>query len=108
RHLPYAPDIGTVLAKHNMAEDTLSMSHALDLSAESFAALRLPAILAVLALIVAPLLSLCLRRRPRQATWALAVGMALLLLAAHIALGRFGPYLSSKALAQKIATQEKP
>jgi 4-amino-4-deoxy-L-arabinose transferase-like glycosyltransferase len=110
RHLPFAPDIGTVLAKHNMAEDTLSMSHALDLSAESFAALRLPALLAVLALIAAPLLSLLLRlrRRPRQATWALAAGMAMLLFAAHIALARFGPYLSSKALAQKIAAQEKP
>ncbi|HEV2118176.1 MAG TPA: glycosyltransferase family 39 protein [Terriglobales bacterium] len=110
RHLPFAPDIGTVLAKHNMAEDTLSMSHALDLSAESFAALRLPAILAVIALIAAPLLSLLLRlrRRPWQATWALAAGMALLLVAAHIALARFGPYLSSKALAQKIAAQEKP
>jgi 4-amino-4-deoxy-L-arabinose transferase-like glycosyltransferase len=110
RHLPFAPDIGTVLAKHNMAEDTLSMSHALDLSAESFAALRLPAILAVVALIVAPLLSLWLRlrRRPWHATWALAAGMALLLFAAHIALARFGPYLSSKALAQKIAAQEKP
>ena len=110
RHLPFAPDIGTVLAKHNMAADTLSMSHALDLSAESFAALRLPAILAVLALVVAPLFSLLwrLRRRPWQATWTLAAGMALLLFAAHIALARFGPYLSSKQLAQKIAAKEKP
>ncbi|HKU20523.1 MAG TPA: glycosyltransferase family 39 protein [Terriglobales bacterium] len=110
RHLPYAPDIGAVLAKHNMTEDTLSMSHALDLSGESFAALRLPAILALLALICAPLISLWLRlrRRPYQATWALAGGMALLLFAAHIALVRFGPYMSSKALAQKIAAQEKP
>ncbi len=110
RYMPYAPDIGTVLARHNMAEDTLSMSHALDLSAESFAALRLPAILAVLALILAPLLSLGLRwrRRSYHATWALAAGMALLLFAAHIALVRFGPYMSSKALAQKIAAQKKP
>lgn len=110
RHLPYAPDIGAVLAQHNMAEDTLSMSHALDLSAESFAALRLPAILAVLALICAPLLSLGLRlrRRPYPATWALAGGMSLLLFAAHIALVRFGPYMSSKALAQRIAVLKKP
>ncbi len=109
RHMPYAPDIGSVLARHNMAEDTLSMSHALDLSVESFAALRLPATLAVLALILAPLLSLGLRwrRRPYHSTWALAAGMALLLFAAHIALVRFGPYMSSQALAQKIAAQEK-
>jgi 4-amino-4-deoxy-L-arabinose transferase-like glycosyltransferase len=110
RHMAYAPDIGTVLARHNMAQDTLSMSHALDLSAESFAALRLPAILAVLALMLAPLLVLILRlrRRPYQATWALGAGMVLLLFAAHIALARFGPYLSSKALAQAIAAREKP
>ncbi|HSB74165.1 MAG TPA: hypothetical protein VLC12_00865, partial [Terriglobales bacterium] len=83
---------------------------ALDLSAESFAALRLPALLAVLALLGGPLVSLLLRlrRRPYAATWALAGSMALLLLAAHIAFGRFGPYLSSKALAQKIAAVEKP
>src|SRR5215471_9059267 len=43
RHLPFEPDIGNVLAKHNMDTDTLSTSHMLDLSYESFAALRLPA-----------------------------------------------------------------
>ena len=36
-----------VLAKHSIAEDTLSTSHMLDLSYASFAALRLPAALAV-------------------------------------------------------------
>jgi hypothetical protein len=110
RHLPFAPDIGAVLAQHNMAEDTLSMSHAMDLSAQSFAALRLPAILAVIALVVAPVLSLILRvrRRPHQATWTLAAGMALLLFAAHIAFARFAPYLSSKVLAQKIAERARP
>ena len=41
RHLAYVPDIGTVLS-HNL-NDTLSMSHALDLTSSSFAALRLPA-----------------------------------------------------------------
>src|SRR5215469_6950978 len=54
RHLPFEPDIGTVLAKHNMAEDTLSTSHMLDLSYASFAALRLPAALAAIALLIAP------------------------------------------------------
>jgi hypothetical protein len=34
--------------------------------------------------------------------------MTLFLVAAHIALGRFGPYLSSRDLAQKIAAQEHP
>ena len=76
RHLPFEPDIGNVLATHNMDTDTLSTSHMLDLSYASFAALRLPAALAAVALMVAPLLSFLLRIRRRHyaATWALARG----------------------------------
>lgn len=109
RHLPFEPDIGSVLAKHNMATDTLSTSHMLDLSYASFAALRLPAALAAVALLIVPLASLLLRLRRRHyaATWALAGGMAVFLIAAHIALGRFGPYLSSKGLAQQIASRAR-
>ncbi len=110
RHLPFEPDIGTVLAKHNMNEDTLSTSHMLDLSYASFAALRLPAALAAIALLIAPLLSFVMRMRRRHyaATWAMAGGMAVFLIASHIALGRFGPYLSSKELAQQIAARAHP
>jgi hypothetical protein len=110
RHLPFEPDIGNVLATHNMDMDTLSTSHMLDLSYASFAALRLPAALAAVALMVAPLLSFLLRLRHRHyvATWLLAAGMAVFLVAAHIALGRFGPYLSSKALAREIAARAHP
>ena len=110
RHLPFEPDIGNVLAKHNMDEDTLSTSHMLDLSDASFAALRLPAGLAAIALLIAPVLSLTLRmkRRHYAASWAMASGMAVFLIAAHIALGRFGPYLSSKELAQQIASRAHP
>ena len=110
RHLPFEADIGNVLAKHNMATDTLSTSHMLDLSYESFAALRLPAIIAAITLLIAPLLSFLMRLRRRHylATWAMALGMAVFLIAAHIALGRFGPYLSSKALAEQIAERSRP
>lgn len=110
RRLPFEPDIGTVLAKHNMATDTLSTSHMLDLSYASFAALRLPAALAAIALLLAPAASflLRLRRRHYAATWALGLGMAVFLVAAHIALERFGPYLSSRDLAQKIAAEARP
>ena len=110
RHLPFEPDIGNVLATHNMDTDTLSTSHMLDLSYASFAALRLPAILAAVVLMVAPLLSFVLRIRRRHyvATWVLAAGMAVFLVAAHIALGRFGPYLSSKELAREIAARARP
>jgi 4-amino-4-deoxy-L-arabinose transferase-like glycosyltransferase len=110
RHLPFEPDIGNVLATHNMDTDTLSTSHMLDLSYASFAALRLPAALAAVALMIAPLVSFVLRLRWRHyaATWALAAGMTVFLVAAHIALGRFGPYLSSKDLARKIAVLARP
>ena len=110
RHLPFEPDIGNVLATHNMDTDTLSTSHMLDLSYASFAALRLPAALAAVALMVAPLLSffLRIRRRHYAATWALGAGMAVFLVAAHIALARFGPYLSSKDLARDIAQRARP
>ena len=110
RHLPFEPDIGSVLAKHDMDTDTLSTSHMLDLSYASFAALRLPAALAAVALMVAPLCSFLLRVRRRHyaATWTLTVGMAVFLVAAHIALGRFGPYLSSKDLAREIAARARP
>jgi hypothetical protein len=110
RHLPFVPDIGTVLAKHDLANDTLSMSHMLDLSGESFAALRLPAMLATIAFLLGPITSLILRwkRRNWAATWTMAVTMTLFLFAAHIALQRFEPYLSSKPLAVKIASELQP
>jgi 4-amino-4-deoxy-L-arabinose transferase-like glycosyltransferase len=110
RNIPYVADIGTVLAKHQMANDTLSMSHMLDLTGESFAALRLPAIMAVVALVVGFPLAFWfrLKRRDNVATWTTACAMALFFLAAHVALRRFEPYMSSKALAASIAQQAKP
>jgi hypothetical protein len=86
------------------------MTHALDLSYASFAALRLPAMLAAAVLLLFPLLSLILRlyRRHYSATWTLGIGFAIFLIAAHLALVRFGPYLSSKQLAQEIARRAQP
>ncbi len=110
RHLPFEPDIGTLLSEQDTSAYTLSMPHILDLSYASFAALRLPAAMAAVVLLLAPLLSFLLRlyRRHYSATWVLGVGFALFLVAAHIALGRFGPYLSSRELAQTIASKARP
>ena len=110
RNLPLVPDISTVLAKHNLSEDTLSMSHVLDLTGESFAALRLPAALAAFALLFGPAIALLLRIRRKHfaATWFTAASMILFLFAAHAALERFGPYLSSKTLATRIAGELRP
>lgn len=110
RHLPFVPDISTVLAQHQLSSDTLSMSHILDLTGESFAALRLPAALAAVAFLLGPAMALWLRVRGKQlaATWTTAVTMVLFLIAAQIALGRFTPYLSSKDLAERIARVSGP
>jgi hypothetical protein len=110
RNLPFEPDIGRLLSEQDTSAYTLSTSHMLDLSYASFAALRLPAILAAVVLLVAPMLSFVLRlfRTHYSATWIVAAGLAVFLVAAHIALGRFGPYLSSKQLADEIAARARP
>jgi hypothetical protein len=110
RHLAFVPDIGEVLAQTNQDNDTLSMGHILDLTGQSFAALRLPAILAVIALVFGSLAEIILRIRRKHlaSTWALALTMTVFLIAAHIALIRFDPYLSSHLLASRIQEQVRP
>ncbi|SNT24432.1 4-amino-4-deoxy-L-arabinose transferase [Granulicella rosea] len=108
RRLPYVPDIGDLLAHRGVGDYTLSMSHFFDLTGESFAALRLPAALAMIALAVGPGIAWLLRsqRRHLAATTAIALTSASFLIAAHIALGRFAPMLSSEDMAAKIIELE--
>ena len=104
RHLPYIADIGTLMAHRDVADYTLSMSHFFDLTGPSFAALRLPAILAAVAFFFGPLAAWRLRRQkhPFEATVSVGFTMAVILIAAHIAFVRFQPLLSSKAMANTI------
>ena len=104
RKLPFVPDIGELLAHRGVGDYTLSMSHLFDLTGPSFAALRLPAILAAIAFAFGPAFAWFLRsqRRHLAATSAIALTSATFLIAAHIALVRFGPMLSSQNLAAKI------
>jgi 4-amino-4-deoxy-L-arabinose transferase-like glycosyltransferase len=110
RQLPFVPDIGTVLAKPDLATETLSMGHVLDLTGESFAALRLPAVLAAIVLLTGPAFAFWLRRRCAHfaATWTTAATMAVFLIAAHIALVRFDPFLGSRSMARQIAPELRP
>jgi 4-amino-4-deoxy-L-arabinose transferase-like glycosyltransferase len=110
RHLAFVPDIGTVLAKPDLAAETLSMGHMLDLTGESFAALRLPAVLAAIVLLIGPATAFWLRRRGAQfaATWTTGATMAVFLIAAHIALVRFDPFLGSRIMARQIAPELRP
>ncbi len=104
RYLPYIADIGTLMAHRGVGGYTLSMSHFFDLTGPSFAALRLPAILAAVAFFLGPLAAWRLRRRGHafEATVSVGFTIAVILIAAHIALVRFQPMLSSKSIAHTI------
>ncbi|AXC10391.1 Melittin resistance protein PqaB [Acidisarcina polymorpha] len=110
RSVANVPDIGTLLARRDVAGYSLSMSHFFDLTGASFAALREPAIIAMLAFLVGPLIAWLLRKRGHhlEATTSVAFTAAVFLVAAHIALVRFEPLLSSKAIAETINHFSKP
>ena len=109
RSLPIPLDLGTVLANRQVADNTLAMSKFFDLTGPAFAGLRLPASLAAFALLVGPLAALLSSRRStRVAVWTLAVTSAIFLLAAHIALVRVGPFLSSRTLARQVQQVIRP
>jgi 4-amino-4-deoxy-L-arabinose transferase-like glycosyltransferase len=107
RNLPFVSDIGTLLAHRDVSGYTLSMSHFFDLTGPSFAALRLPAGLAIVTLLIGPATGWFLRLKERHvaATISVAITMAVFLGAAHIAFARFEPMLSSKQLADSILSK---
>jgi 4-amino-4-deoxy-L-arabinose transferase-like glycosyltransferase len=109
RHLPFVPDIGVVLAHRNVGDYTLSMSHFFDLTGPSFAALRLPAALAALAFAIGPAVAWILhtRRRAQAAILTVALTSATFFIAAHIALARFAPLLSSRTFAITIQNLQR-
>jgi 4-amino-4-deoxy-L-arabinose transferase-like glycosyltransferase len=108
RNLPFVPDIGDLLAHRGVGDYTLSMSHLFDLTGPSFAALRLPAILAAVAFLLGPAGAWILRRQHRHlaATSTIALTSAVFLIAAHIAFARFAPMLSSQNFAAAIQQLE--
>ncbi len=110
RHLPYVPDIGTLLAHRAVGDYTLSLSHLFDLTGESFAALRLPAALAAVTLLVGPMTGWLLRLKGKHlaATVSVALTMTVFFVAAHIAFARFEPMLSSKQMADTIIAKGSP
>lgn len=110
RNLPFVPDIGTLLAHRAVGNYTLSMSHFFDLTGPSFAALRLPAVLAAVALLIGPIVGWLLRLKGKHlaATITVALTSAVFLVAAHIAFARFEPMLSSKQMADTIMQKGSP
>ena len=108
RHLPFIPDIGELLAHRGVGDYTLSMSHFFDLTGHSFAALRLPATLALAAFLIGPATAWFFhnRRRSLQAILTIALTSTVFFVAAHIALVRFSPMLSSANFAETIQSLE--
>jgi len=110
RKLPAIDDIGILLAHRAVGGYTLSMSHLFDLTGPSFAALRLPAVLAAVVLLVGPIVGLVLRleKKHMASTISLALTATVFLVAAHIAFARFEPMLSSRQLAEAIKQKGSP
>jgi len=110
RKIPFVADVGTMLAHRGVGDYTLAMSHFFDLTGPSFAALRLPSILAAITMLVGPAAGWLLRlqRKHLQATASVALTSALFLVAAYIAFARFSPMLSSKQMADTIMQKGSP
>jgi 4-amino-4-deoxy-L-arabinose transferase-like glycosyltransferase len=108
RFLPASSDIGALLAHRDVGGYTLSTSHFFDLTSRSLATLRLPAILAAAAFAIGPAIAWFLRSRRKHlaSTLTIAVTSAIFLIAAHIALVRFAPMLSSQNFAARIQQLE--
>jgi 4-amino-4-deoxy-L-arabinose transferase-like glycosyltransferase len=104
RHLAAVPDVGDYIAHRGVGDYTLSMSSLFDLTGPSFAALRLPATLALLAFAVGPAIAWILRTRRRHvgSTITVALTSALFLVAAHIAFARFASMMSSENFVARI------
>jgi 4-amino-4-deoxy-L-arabinose transferase-like glycosyltransferase len=108
RHLAAVPDVGDFVAHRGVGDYTLSMSSLFDLTGPSFAALRLPAALALIAFAFGPAIAWILRTRRRHmaSTIAVALTSALFLVAAHLAFARFATMMSSENFAARILQLE--
>lgn len=92
-------DISRALTQHPQAY-TLALGHMQDLTVKSFAYLRVPVLLATLAFVIGGLGALLTGYRRSFLTT--AAMMVLLFHASRMAMVSFDPYLSSRALAQKL------
>lgn len=96
-------DISEALT-HNPENYKLALGHMSDLTVEAFALLRIPAAGAAVSLGLGFLVAFLFRwkQKPLQASILTAVSIACFIYFAHMALGMFDPYLSSKGLATEI------
>lgn len=100
--LPAGGDISKLLQTRETDFYRVSMAHLLDLRPQAFAVLRGPALGAAAAFLLGFGAAWLLRRRARHlaATLVMALAMVGFAFAANVALGEFGPHMSSHALAR--------
>ena len=98
-HTPTSGDITAALSSHPKAY-SLSLGHMEDLTLDSFAYLRAPLAIAGLAFLVGCLGTL--GRRGLRVYLAAAVMMVIFFQAAHLAMIKFDPLLSSRDLAEEV------
>jgi len=99
RHVPTPADISVALS-YNPEAYTLSLGHMEDLTLRSFAYLRLPMALAVVAFLIGAIGTV--RWKGQRAFLATAVMMVVFFHAARLAMVAFDPFLSTKPLAEVI------
>jgi hypothetical protein len=99
RHVPTPADISVALS-YNPEAYTLSLGHMEDLTLRSFAYLRLPLALAVVAFLIGAVGNL--RWKGQRAFLASAVMMVVFFHAARLAMVAFDPFLSTRPLANVI------
>jgi 4-amino-4-deoxy-L-arabinose transferase-like glycosyltransferase len=109
-HFSANGNISTVLQDHPTDFYRLSMAHALDLTPEAFADLRVPATLAAIGILGGAIAGWLLRRRkhPLGACVSMALGMVLFFFAANQAYGVFEPHMSSRDMANVLNRSLKP
>jgi 4-amino-4-deoxy-L-arabinose transferase-like glycosyltransferase len=100
-------DISSLLKEHENNFYRVSMAHMLDLTPQAFALLRLPSAMAAAAFLLGFTGAWWLRRKGfwRASAISLSATMLVFFFAANIALGVFGPYLSSRPLLRTVEAQ---
>ena len=101
--LPTPGDISSALVQHPELY-TLSLGHMGDLTMKSFAYLRVPLMLAEVAVLIGAIGIARYWNKPRRSFFAMAAMMVVFFHAARLAMIAFDPYLSSKPLADALAS----
>jgi hypothetical protein len=105
RNIGGAPDISTLLTRHDTDFYRVSMATVFDLTPPAFSALRVPAAIAAVSLSGGLALAWTARRRGQDlaSTLSVAATMVAFCFAANLAFQTFEPRLSSKPLAERVA-----